>query len=153
MSDTALALTDQAALATTDTPDHVSRQEAARKACEEAGIVWPGTILPPGTALYSSGVETLKNDRAAWRRLPLAASVVGLVAQALEAEARKDLPNELVAGLRFRLTDGRMVRKANLENTNPAFGLGYGSAGQLPCSEPLAGARRKRGAMGHAPPS
>ena len=59
-----------------------SRQERARKACEAAGIVWPGTILPPGTALYSSGVEKLKSDRAAWQRLPIASEVVVL------AEAR-----------------------------------------------------------------
>lgn len=102
----------------------ISRQEAARLACEQAGIVWPGTILPPGTALYSSGVEKLKNDRAAWRRLPVASEVIGLVAAALAAEDRRDY-TENVAGLAFRPTDGRLVRASHLNEKVP--GLGYGA--------------------------
>lgn len=127
MSDTALAATDKAELAPiAASADHVTRQEAARRACENAGIVWPGTILPPGTALYESGVEKLKNDRLAWRRLPLAIEVIGLVADALQAESRKDLPNVQVAGLRFRPLDGRLVQAQNVHVTKPEFGLGYG---------------------------
>lgn len=102
-----------------------SRQERARKACEAAGIVWPGTILPPGTALYSSGVETLKNDRAAWRRLPLAGEVVGLVRDALKAEERRDYPAN-VANLRLRPLDGRIVSAKYIDEPRPNFGLGYG---------------------------
>lgn len=103
----------------------ISRQEAARQACEAAGIVWPGTILPPGTALYSSGVESLKSYRQAWRQLPVAGEVVGLVADALQAEDRKDVA-ENVGHLRFRKMDGRLVRAENIDNTVPEFGLGYG---------------------------
>lgn len=105
-------------------PNYVSRQESARRACEVAGITWPGTILPPGTALYSSGVEKLKADRAGWKRLPLASEVVALVTEALAAEDRKDFP-EAVAGLRLRPSDGRIVRRENLGNPKAA-GLGYG---------------------------
>src|SRR5258705_2635863 len=91
------------------TPDFKSRQEQARLACEAAGIVWPGTILPEGTALYSSGVETLKNDRAAWQRLPIASEVIGLVETALASEQRKDFEVN-VEDLRLRPTDGRIVK-------------------------------------------
>lgn len=100
-----------------------SRQEAAREACEAAGIVWPGTILPPGTALWDSGVEKLRSDRATWKRLPLAAEVVGLVEAALSAEDRKDYP-AVVSGLRLRPTDGRIVQAQNLGRA-VVTGLGY----------------------------
>lgn len=112
-----------AALPQTETFD--SRQERARKACEAAGIVWPGTILPPGTALYSSGVDKLKSDRAAWRRLPLASDVVGLVEEALAAEDRKDFPVN-VGEMRLRPMDGRLVHAAHVDDKRPKFGLGYG---------------------------
>lgn len=103
-----------------------TRQEKARRACEMAGIVWPETILPPGTALYTSGVDKLKSDRAAWRRLPLASEVVGLVGEALREEDRRDYPAN-VGNLRFRLTDGRLVSdKRFIEDPRPEFGLGYG---------------------------
>lgn len=103
-----------------------TRQDLARQACEQAGITWPGTILPPGTALYTDGVATLRNDRRNWRRLPLAAEVIGLVASALEAEQRVDLP-VLVPGVRLRKTDGRIVRLEHFEQNTPVeFGLGYG---------------------------
>lgn len=108
----------------TQTNNFQTRQEQARLACEAAGIVWPGTILPEGTALYSSGVETLKNDRAAWRRLPLAGEVIGLVAAALAEEQRKDFL-EKVGGLRFNKFTGRLVRAANVDDTG-GRGLGYG---------------------------
>jgi hypothetical protein len=103
----------------------VSRQERARKACEAAGIVWPGTILPEGTALYSSGVEKLKSDRAAWQRLPLASEVVGLVEEALRMEDRKDYPMA-VGQLRLRPMDGRLVQARSIDDSRPDFGLGYG---------------------------
>lgn len=108
------------------TNDFQTRQEQARLACEAAGIVWPGTILPEGTALYSSGVETLKNDRAAWRRLPVAGEVIGLVAAALAAEDRQDFKDEKVGGLRFRVTDGRLTRKGHEATTGSQAALGYG---------------------------
>jgi len=120
-------MSTQTQLAPVDGADQnaMSRQEAARQACEAAGIVWPGTILPPGTALYSSGVEKLKNDRAAWRRLPKASEVVGLVAAALASEDRRDFPIN-VHELRLRPTDGRIVRSENVGNPDPMIGLGYG---------------------------
>jgi hypothetical protein len=37
-----------------------TRQERARQACEAAGITWPGTWLPEGTALYQSGADKLR---------------------------------------------------------------------------------------------
>lgn len=107
-------------------PNYVSRQESARRACEAVGIVWPETILPPGTALYKEGLEKLKADRRAWKRLPLASEVVGLVTSALASEDRKDFPEE-VANLRLRPADGRIVRKQNLlAPVGKAPGLGYG---------------------------
>jgi len=66
----------------------------------------------------------LKSDRAAWRRLPIAGEVVGLVSDALAAEDRKDYPQH-VEGLRLRESDGRLVRVQNLGNPE-APGLGYG---------------------------
>lgn len=103
-----------------------SRQEQARMACEAAGIVWPGTILPEGTALYESGVDKLKSDRAAWRRLPLASEVIGLVGAALAAEDRIDA-EAVVRDLRLRKTDGRLIPASMLDvDTAPSAGLGYG---------------------------
>lgn len=98
-----------------------TRQEQARLACEAAGIVWPGTILPEGTALYSSGVEKLKNDRAAWQRLPFARDVVGLVAAALAAEDRRDYAVN-VEDIYLDEFTGRIKR---LTSDNKP-GLGYG---------------------------
>jgi hypothetical protein len=109
----------------TVTNDFVSRQETARRACEAAGIVWPGTILPEGTALYSSGVDKLKSDRAAWRRLPIAGEVVGLVGTALAAEDRKDYGIK-VSDLRLRPRDGRLVHADHINDQRTDFGLGYG---------------------------
>lgn len=100
-----------------------SRQEAAREACEAAGIVWPGTILPPGTALWDSGVDKLRSDRATWKRLPLASEVVGLVEAALQAEDRRDYAHS-VATLRLRPSDGRIVQAHNVERAD-VQGLGY----------------------------
>lgn len=107
-----------------DNNGHVSRQEELRLACEASGIVWPGTFLRPGTSLYSSGIDKLKSDRAAWGRLPKAKDVLGLVQRALKAEDRMDYPVKVV-GVRFRETDGRLVMKENLANPR-AHGLGYG---------------------------
>lgn len=101
-------------------PDHVSRQDAARKACEAAGIVWPGTILPPGTALYTSGADKLESDRAAWKRLPLAGEVIGLVEAALRAEDRQDYAVK-VQNVRLRPRDGRLVKLGHEDRP----GLGY----------------------------
>lgn len=104
--------------------DFATRQELARQACLAAGIEWPGTILPPGTALYKEGVESLKAYREGWKRLPVAGEVIGLVEAALEAEKRQDFPED-VRNLRFRPQDGRLVRVANLDNER-MVGLGYG---------------------------
>lgn len=103
--------------------DAMSRQEAARQACEAAGITWPGTILPPGTALYSSGVEKLKADRQNWRRLPLAAEVIGLVETALAAEKRMDFTVG-VGDLVLRGSNGRIYRADSTGNP-AAVGLAY----------------------------
>jgi len=108
-------------------PNFQSRQEAARIAVQDAGIEWPGTILPPGTALYTSGVETLKSHRAMWKRLPIASQVIGLVQEALRAEDRRDFPIK-VQGIRFRPSDGRLIGTSTLEqgDERPASGMGYG---------------------------
>lgn len=85
----------------------ITRQEAARQACEAAGIVWPGTILPPGTALYQSGVEKLRADRQRIHSLPLASKAALLVKDALASEDRQDVTDQLVG--RLRLIDLRMI--------------------------------------------
>jgi hypothetical protein len=54
------------------------------------GIEWPKTILPEGTALYESGVEKLKSDRARWARLPYAVDAIPAVRAVLAAEDRRD---------------------------------------------------------------
>lgn len=104
----------------------MSRQEKARVACQLAGIEWPETILPPGTALYQSGVEKLRSDRAQWRKLPLASDVINMVEAALKLENRQDYLTD-VRGLRLRPADGRIVTP-DLINSDPrAFaGMAYG---------------------------
>jgi hypothetical protein len=89
--------------------NHETRQEEARRRAEAVGIRWPGTILPPGTALYESGVDKLTADRARWAKLPSAGDALPAVAAALEAEDRQDvtLPT---AELRLHETNGRLYR-------------------------------------------
>lgn len=99
-----------------DEQNHVTRQEAARQACEREGIIWPGTILPEGTALYESGVDKLKCDRARWAKLPDAHTGIAVVKAALAAEDRKDLVVKLDA-LHF---DKETARVANFVTTTTA---------------------------------
>ena len=98
-----------------------TRQERARQACEAAGITWPGTWLPEGTALYQSGADKLRGDRARWRALPDAATAVPLVAEALAAEEPRDFTVS-VGKLRLDERDGRL-RAAGSDPGTP--GLGY----------------------------
>lgn len=108
-------------------PDHRTRQEAARQACEGIGIEWPGTILPEGTALWESGVSTLKSNRArfmalptAMNALPTADRALPAVEAALKAEDRRDFATP-VKSLRLRPDTGRLVRA----DTMAKPGLGY----------------------------
>ena len=114
-----------------DDENHVTRQEAARRACEAAGIDFPPTILPPGTALYESGVEKLKADRAHWARMPTVAEAVPLVIQALETEERADYDVD-VNKLRLKADTGRVVSLDNLDNPDvKGFGFSAHSFRQL----------------------
>lgn len=101
-------------------PDHETRQEETRLRAEAVGIRWPGTILPPGTALYESGVEKLTADRARWAKLPNAAEALPVVAQALEAEDRRDfvLP---VSELRLHEANGRLYRQGKERETPSGY--------------------------------
>lgn len=85
-----LSITNAPAVHPVEDPNFGTRQDAARRACQDAGIVWPATILPEGTALYESGTATLKADRARWQKLPDAATGVAVVKAALAAEDRRD---------------------------------------------------------------
>lgn len=113
-----------------------TRQDKARLACQEAGIVWPATILPPGTALYSSGVATLKADRARWAKLPDAHTGIAVVKAALEAEDRRDFAVP-VKELRLDCSTGRMHRAGM--NGTPA-GYDKHSFRQLVAQTPGCGA-------------
>jgi hypothetical protein len=104
-------------------PDHVTRQEAARQACENIGITWPETILPPGTALYESGVVALKADRHKWARLPFAAEALPAIQKALASEDRRDVEIP-VASLRLDPTTARVIYD-RLNETEEKPGLGY----------------------------
>lgn len=106
-----------------DEPKFEPRQDAARRACEEAGIVWPATILPPGTALYTSGVDTLKSDRARWAKLPDASTGVRVISAALAAEDRQDVQVK-VSELRLMPDTARIAARVN--TPVPALGTsGY----------------------------
>lgn len=105
-----------------DEPKFETRQDAARRACEEAGIVWPATILPPGTALYTSGVDTLKSDRARWAKLPDASTGVRVISAALAAEDRKDVQVK-VSELKLLSTNARLV--SSEKAVSPQMGAGY----------------------------
>jgi hypothetical protein len=102
-------------------PNHQSRQEAARVACESIGITWPETILPPGTALYESGVEKLTSDRKKMARLPNAADAVPAIQAALASEDRRDFRVQ-EHDLRLDAKTAKVVRKSDL-GKKP--GLGY----------------------------
>lgn len=103
--------------------NHETRQEAARKACEEIGIKWPETILPPGTALYESGVVALKADRGRWARLPLASEALPAIQKALASEDRRDVELRVTA-LRLDPKTSRVVYGRTAETAEKP-GLGY----------------------------
>jgi len=121
-------------------PSHTSRQEAARLACEEIGIKWPATILAPGTALYTSGVETLKADRARWARLPTAAQAVPVVVAALAAEDRRDF-DVRVSELRMDPKSAKLVRAADV-GVKPGLGYNQSALGQMLARVPSLSAQR-----------
>lgn len=104
-------------------PNHVTRQEAARQAAEAIGIEWPKTILPEGTALYDSGVQRLRADRAKWRKLPMAKDAIVAVKNALAAEDRRDVADVPVNELRLHSDNARLYR----EGKSAASASGYDS--------------------------
>lgn len=101
-----------------------TRQEAARRACEEVGIVWPQTILPPGTALYTSGLDVLKADRARWAKLPDAHTGVRVIKAALAAEQREDFVVP-VKTLGLNSSNARLGARESGANAALASGAGY----------------------------
>lgn len=108
-----------------DDPNHITRQEAARLACVAAGIDWPSTILPEGTALYTSGLEKLRSDRARWRALPVASEALPVIGAALAAEDRQDWSYD-VSTLRLREDNGRIATEFSYQAPVKAKpGLGY----------------------------
>lgn len=121
-----------------DEPKFETRQDAARRACEEAGITWPATILPPGTALYESGVATLKADRARWAKLPDAHTGISVVKAALEAEDRQDV-KVAVKDLRVASGSGRLYREGT-GSAGSAAGYDKHSFRQLVAQTPGCGA-------------
>jgi hypothetical protein len=100
----------------------ITRQEAARLAAVGVGIEWPKTILPEGTALYESGVQKLKADRARWQRLPFAADAIPVITAALVAEDRRD-DKVKVKELYVQPADGSVLYIP--ENSDQHVALGY----------------------------
>jgi hypothetical protein len=144
-----------AAPAALDT-NYVTRQEAARLAAVNIGIGWPKTILPEGTALYESGVEKLKSDRARWATLPYAADAIPAVREVLAAEDRRDIV-AAVKDLRLRPEDGRVtvVDKfapfQDINNANAFVGYDEHSFRQLAAQIPdlASGPRNTAGVLLH----
>ena len=132
-----LSLTDAPAVHPVDEAHFQTRQDAARRACVDAGIVWPATILPEGTALYESGTETLKADRARWQKLPDAATGVRVVKAALAAEDRRDFKvpvNEL------RLDNTARLYRIGRDGQPPPAGYDKHAFRQLVAQTPGCGA-------------
>ena len=114
---------DEAPVHPLDDQNHVTRQEYARQQCLAAGLTWPGTILPPGTALYDSGIDQLRSDRQLWKSKPDARTAVLLISAALEAEDRADYRCE-VKNLRLREDNGRIASVKTYKDADKT-GMGY----------------------------
>ena len=101
--------------------ESLTRQELARRACEEVGIPWPETIVPEGEAFIESGIDALHARKREHEALPTVAQGAPAIVAALKAEERKDFTVK-VSDLMVR-DDGRIIRKVSAGNGVP--GLGY----------------------------
>jgi len=70
--------------------DYQTREQSAREAAAQGGILFPNTRVPAGEALWDSGEAVLKADRAAWAARPHFREGVEIVQAALRAEDRRD---------------------------------------------------------------